>query len=310
MNSRDAEKCMIAKLKVQCGTQFTSKMEGMLADICLGQEQKQEFEQHWRKQQQQQRQPSPSPSRSSLEFSVQVLNRGFWPTYSKLSAQVVTLPSEMSHCMQVYEKWHEQKHAKRKLTWVLTQGSATVRATFGAKNNKANKAYDLQVSTLQAIVLHALSGGATLSFEDLARKLNLDAGILKPVLHSLSCGKYKVVRKTPTTGSKILPTDTFTANTKFQANLRKIRIPMPSLESLLNIKKVEEDRSIAIDARIVRIMKARKTLHHQQLLSEVLAQLSFFNPNPRQIKKRIESLIEREYLERSKDNNSVYNYQA
>lgn len=82
---------------------------------------------------------------------------------------------------------------------------------------------------------------------------------------------------------------------------------MASLDSSFNTKRVEEDRSIAIEAAIVRIMKARKTLQHQQLLSEVLAQLAFFNPNPRVIKKRIEALIDREYLERSADNPHVYN---
>jgi cullin 3 len=35
-----------------------------------------------------------------------------------------------------------------------------------------------------------------------------------------------------------------------------------------------------------------------------------FVPNPIIIKKRIESLIEREYLERSKNDRKVYNYLA
>lgn len=286
--SDDSEKLMIAKLKVQCGTQFTSKMEGMLADLAVGGQQRQEFEQRMRQVD------------SKLDFSVQVLTTGFWPTYK---SPEVTLTDEMQNCMTVFKDWHEQQHQKRKLQWVLSQGSASVRGIFGKKS------YDFQVSTLQAIAMVAMSGGETLSLDDLAQKLNLDDTILKPLMHSLSCGKTKVINKSPA-GNKINNTDKFVANTKFTSNLRKIRIPMASLDSSFNTKKVEEDRSIAIEAAIVRIMKARKTLGHQQLLSEVLAQLSFFNPEPRVVKKRIEALIDREYLERSADNTAVYNYLA
>jgi len=76
-------------------------------------------------------------------------------------------------------------------------------------------------------------------------------------------------------------------------------------------EKVDEDRKHHIEAAIVRIMKARKVMEHSNLISEVTKQLqSRFWPNPLMVKKRIESLIEREYLERSKNDRKVYNYLA
>ena len=70
-----------------------------------------------------------------------------------------------------------------------------------------------------------------------------------------------------------------------------------------------QDRQYQIDACVVRVMKARKTLTHQQLMAEVLKQLKF-DCQPKQVKKRIAALIENEYMERDKNNNSLYHYKA
>ena len=58
-------------------------------------------------------------------------------------------------------------------------------------------------------------------------------------------------------------------------------------------------------------MKHRKVLDHNKLIVEVTNMLSSrFEPNPQEIKKRIKSLVEREYLERQQDKRQVYQYVA
>ena len=70
-----------------------------------------------------------------------------------------------------------------------------------------------------------------------------------------------------------------------------------------------QDRQYQVDAAIVRIMKSRKTLSHTLLVSELFGQLKF-PIKMSDLKKRIESLIDREYLERDTQNSNVLNYLA
>jgi Cullin protein neddylation domain len=73
--------------------------------------------------------------------------------------------------------------------------------------------------------------------------------------------------------------------------------------------QIVQERQHAIDAAIVRVMKMRKTLAHKLLVQEVMTQLRFQLTNA-DLKRRIDNLIEREFLERSSADSQVYNYLA
>ena len=74
--------------------------------------------------------------------------------------------------------------------------------------------------------------------------------------------------------------------------------------------EVKTARKHIIESGIVRVMKARKQLPHLTLISEVLHQINAFVPQMKQIKQCIESLIEREYLERDSELANTYKYLA
>jgi len=285
-----AEKSMIQKLKLKCGAHFTSKFEGMLTDLSLAQDIQHKFSRFVEEQ---------SDKRPPIEFSCEVLTTGHWPTY-----KIVTpaLPPVMAKCIEVYEAFYAKTTEHRRLTWVHSLGNATVKGNFKI-------AFDFQVTTLQAIAMLVFNGikeDEALAFGEIQNRLGgLETEILKRVLHSLSCQKVHVLNKEPES-KKIEETDAFKINVDFQSKIRKVRIPMASLEDTHNPQRVEEDRGLAIEAAIVRIMKARKRLQHTLLVTEVVNQLRTFKPAPKIIKKKIEHLIEREYLARDEAETNVY----
>jgi hypothetical protein len=75
-----------------------------------------------------------------------------------------------------------------------------------------------------------------------------------------------------------------------------------------DLKEIRMERQNIIDAVIVRVMKARKTEKHLQLMEDCIKQINIFMPDPQMIKQRIESLIEREYLKRDESDRSKYIY--
>eukprot|EP00959_Pyramimonas_sp_CCMP1952_P453708 9468668-Pyramimonas_sp.AAC.1 len=76
-------------------------------------------------------------------------------------------------------------------------------------------------------------------------------------------------------------------------------------------QRVEDDRKPQIEAAIVRIMKSRKQLDHNSVVAEVTRQLtSRFIPSPTDIKKHLEGLIEKEFIERDRNDRRLYIYLA
>lgn len=168
----------------------------------------------------------------------------------------------------------------------------------------------MQLTTLQATALLVFNGAtAPLTFSDISTRLNLQEDVAKRVLHSLSCGKVRVLCKAPE-GRTIGTSDAFSVNADFKNPRRRLKIPMAILEEAQTQKRVEDDRRSAIDASVVRTMKSAKTMSHKDLFAQVLRQLSLFRPDPKLIKRRIEYLIENDYMERDETNPNLYLYVA
>ena len=184
-------------------------------------------------------------------------------------------------------------------------GELIITASYG------NKKYDLVLTTIQGIVLLIFSEcSQELTLDDISQRSGVtDHSILKPILHSLSCNPKYILLLKSGSRNKINNEDCFKINPNFHSNMKKIRIAMPLYGTSSKINAdVKCDREVKIDATIVRIAKARKSVTHIDLIGEVLHQISMFHPDIKMVKHRIEGLIEREYLRRNFVDNSIYEY--
>ncbi|XP_049411738.1 cullin-1 isoform X15 [Solanum stenotomum] len=287
------ERSVLRKLKQQCGGQFTSKMERMVTDLTLARENQGNFEEYLSNN------PIANPG---IDLTVTVLTTCFWPSYKSFD---LNLPAEMVRCVEVFKEFYQTKTKDRKLTWIYSLGTCNINGNFEPKT------VELVVTTYQASALLLFNASDRLSYQEIMMQLNLSDDDVVRLLHSLSCAKYKILNKEPSTKT-ISPTDIFEFNSKFTDKMRRMKIPLPPVDEKKKvIEDVDRDRRYAIDASIVRIMRSRKVIAYQQLVMECIQQLGqIFKPDDKAIKKRIEDLISREYLERDKDNPNLFKYLA
>lgn len=321
--SDEVEKTMISKLKAECGYQFTSKLEGMFVDIGMSKEIMEQYKK------------TPGFISSPIEVDIHMLTAGFWPLHN---TPPCALPSSLSDVGEKFTSFYINKHNGRKLTWMHNLGSVDLKAVF----TKTKKEYILNVSMYQMVILLQFNGTDTLSLDAIRTSSGIQGEVdLRRHLLSLCTPKMRILRK-HSKSKGVEDDDQFTFHEEFTSKFKRMKVPLlaakeiqlsdahtssssgaHTMSGLGGIDgmggmgdngvppAVEEERRHLIEASIVRIMKARKTLPHHDLVAESTRQLSNrFSVQPQAIKRRIESLIEREYLERSPDDARIYNYSA
>jgi len=296
--SDDAERSLIVKLKTECGYQFTSKLEGMFTDMKTSQDTMQGFYAS-----------QAGDIGDGPTLAVQVLTTGSWPTQPIATCN---LPAEIFGVCEKFKNYYLGTHTGRRLSWQTNMGTADLKATFGR-----NQKHELNVSTYQMCILMLFNSAERLSCKEIEQATEIPTSDLKRCLQSLACVKGKNVLCKDPMSKDIAEDDAFFVNDKFSSKFVKVKIGTvvaqkeSEPEKQETRQRVEEDRKPQIEAAIVRIMKSRRVLDHNNIVAEVTKQLQArFLPNPVVIKKRIESLIEREFLERDKSDRKLYRYLA
>lgn len=230
---------MIVKLKSECGSNFTGKLEGMLKDIDLSRDLKEQvhhmpttyleslfllfllgmgivfvlFKQYARYLAEA---PALNTGRREIDCEFQVLTTGYWPANSHID---IHLPMEIVPYQDRFKAYYDEKFQGRRLMWPYALHRCIVTARFP----RARK--ELELSLYQTVVLLCFNDTDQLTVSQLAERTNLEAGELQRTLMSLSVGPpgTRVLTKEPK-GKDVSPTDTFSYNASFTSKQFRIKI--------------------------------------------------------------------------------------
>ncbi|KAI8144380.1 cullin 4 [Fennellomyces sp. T-0311] len=292
VKSRNAEKSMLAKLRKECGLAYTSKLEGMLRDIKHSNDLLNEFKAT----------PAYMQTDVPIAFKVSILTYGFWPSYTPVN---INLPAEFNDIQGKFQDFYNSKYSGRRLTWQNSLSVCDVTANYPLGPQ------ELTLTLLQTVVLLLFNEEAqsVLTFTEILQATNLDELELRRTLKSLACGEHKLIVKS-SEGENIDDTDSFAYNESYESTPQRVRMNTEKLKEVIESnatipRMLLLSRDQQMDAAIVRIMKAKRQLNHGALLGEVVRQIQY-PATVQDVKKRVELLIEKEYLERTVDDGYRY----
>jgi len=301
--SEDMESNMIAKLKSACGFEYTAKLQKMFTDISVSRDLQDNFR------------ASLEAKQVNLEcdFGVLVLTSGAWPL--TLPTTNFTTPPELLECEKYFQEYYTKQFVGRRLHWLHQQSKGELK-TRAFPSNKV-QGYTFQCSTYQIGILLLFNDHSKLNYTDIRESTQLTDEVLKSTLKTLLKVRLlvcdpKLTPENPNLSEK----HRFAVNPNFKSSKLKVNINIRAeserdSERKQTIGVIDDDRRLQIQAAIVRIMKMRRELAHQNLIAEVLQQLRpRFNPRIPLIKKSIDMLIEKEYLERAANKKDHYIYLA
>ncbi|KAJ1533084.1 Cullin-2, partial [Nowakowskiella sp. JEL0078] len=271
--SDDAELTMINKLKAVCGVEYTNKLQRMYTDTSISAEMSARFS-------------DLKTNGNSVDFAIMVLTAGSWPLSGVVTSEF-ELPIELGSSVDRFALFYTALHNGRKLTWLHHLAKADIRL------NGYDKRYEINMSVFQLAVLLQFNNTTTLTITELSTYTKLAVLEVR-----------RIVKSFVDIALLLSDNDVVSLNLKFTSKRVKIKLGAVSMidsdkENDETRKAVDEDRKLYLQATIVRIMKSRKLLSHNELVTQTIEQSrTRFVPAVAMIKRCIEVVLEKNFLTR------------
>ena len=222
--------------------------------------------------------------------------------------------------MTEFREFYCLREKGHKLDFPLEGSFCEMKMTLGD-----DKKYIVCCSAAQAILLSLLDEKESMTYQEVSSYFNIENSELKKHLIPLfiqKAEKQPLLLKVPATNS-FQSGDKISINMAFSSKNKYVRInAFQKKESKEEIEKtteaIMEERKLAIEASIVRVMKSKKQMPHALLINEVMRSLGlnltvrkpFLKTNFKgnDVKQILTKVINNGYLRRDENDANVYHY--
>ncbi|EQC39899.1 hypothetical protein, variant [Saprolegnia diclina VS20] len=284
--AHEFEVLLVQKLRDICGCDFVSKLQKMFADKLLSSTTTNAYR-SWRHEHHGMNEPN-----YLVAFSFDVLTAGVWPIPTPSIASTLHLPAVCQYQVDLFTTFYASQSSGRRLHWVHHLSHGLLRLSLGGR------LYEIHASLYQMILLllfNDRSAWRATELRDATRVPSLDA--VHQQLHPF----VKMKLLTLTDGAL------YTLNESFAHKRSRIKSVLDPPTSSLSVsspsassgppREVTEDRKMALQAALVRVMKARRECAFLQLHAEVTTMLANqFVPSTDFVQTNLELLVEKEYV--------------
>lgn len=261
----DGEKQLNHIIKSKLGSEFSKNLEAMVSDVENCYEKKQAIAEYFEKH---------APKSLIREFHVNVLSNCEWllPTTIEMSP-----PANILMIQKMYEEFYQSDpaNASKRLEWNYNLGTLEFRYNWQGKD------FIIVGKPYHYFVLQLLerSDRDTVSLLEISQALNVQVpSSLAPIIDSLLAAP-KILIKTAGPEGSISAGDRFALNPDFKSKTKKVVLRDARFEDKFKGKSiVDDERVLAIQGCIVRVMKSNKIMEYSEVVRAVEKLMLKFSP--------------------------------
>ena len=299
----DLETNIIKVFEKECGNELVQKLNNIINDYNLNENEiKEKFSSFLKEYNNTQNDNNDiSMEKSGIlntQINIRILSSENWP--SNIGSKKALLPEKLNKITNDISSFYHKIYPGRILEFSL-KSSYAILSTILPKT-KIN--FDIKCKTFQAIILLKFNEiyynhNNIIKKEDLISMLKFEANedffkYIKPFI------ERKVINEDK---------DCYSLNCDLDVQNGECLVFHTVEENEIKKKEKQEiDRTYPVDGTIVKTVKDNKTIMHKNLILKVLDALCNFSIKEEFIEKRINSLIEREIIFKSKQDPNLYVY--